>query len=172
MPIISAGYGFLMLVAGRPFYSVFAGGVGFLVGNFLVEQYPFLSPFSWHPFVMPLIVSLVFGALTFLFKRWVARVCGFFAGGYILYRLPVALGAQTSWGSPVLFAIIGAICFVLLLVWFDFALIALSSLSGTSMILQALRTGALDPIALFLILLVFGLITQFLLMQYIRPTPD
>jgi len=172
MPFVRAGFGFLMLIAGRPFYSIFVGGVGFLIGGFLVEQYPFISPMNWNPVFMPLIISLIFAASTFLFKRWIARAAGFVAGGYLLYHLPGALGSSASLGTPVLFVITGAVCFALMIVWFDFALIGLSTLLGTILVVQVLHTGSLDTMALFLILLVFGIITQFLLMQYIRPTPD
>jgi hypothetical protein len=172
MSIVSAGFGFLMLIVGRPFYGVFVGAIGFMIGAYLVERYPFLTPANWNPVVMPLIIAVGFVLSTYLAKRWAARVAGFIAGGYILYQLPVVLGAPATWGSPVLFAIAGAVCFILLLVSFDFALMVLSSLLGTTLILQVLHVSTIDPIAMFFILLIFGVITQFLMMQYIRPTPD
>ena len=172
MTVVAAGFGFLMSIAGRPFYAFFVGGAGFLLGRLLVARYPVITPVNWSPVILPLIFSVAIASTVFLVKRWAARVAGFMAGGYLLYELPVTLGSPVSWGSPVLFAIAGAVCFVLLLVWFDFALIAISSVLGATLISQALRASSLDPIFLFLILMVFGLITQFLLMQYIRLTPD
>jgi hypothetical protein len=48
----------------------------------------------------------------------------------------------------------------------------ISSLTGVTLILRSFHIGTLDQGAMFIILTVFGLITQYLILQYGRPSPD
>ena len=66
----------------------------------------------------------------------------------------------------------GIVTVILLFFIFDFALIVLSSLTAATLILSYTTIGRLDQGAMFLILTVFGIITQYLIMQYMTPSPD
>jgi hypothetical protein len=55
---------------------------------------------------------------------------------------------------------------------FDFALILISTLLGVTLILQSMNFGSLDNTTMFIILTMFGVIVQYLLLQFGKPSPD
>lgn len=169
--IIYVGLGFMMLIAGRPLYYVFVGGIGCLVGVFLADKV-FLFPPDVNAVAMPLILAAigVLGALGF--RRFAAGVAGFIAGGLLLNNLPYALGGQVQPVSPINFILAGAVATAMLIIIFDFAMIIISSITAVTYILGSMHLGNLDQGAMFLILTVFGIITQYLILQYGKPSPD
>jgi uncharacterized membrane protein len=171
MEILFVGIGFMMLIAGRPVYSVFVGSISFLVGTYLTSQIKVFPP-EWNSFFIPLLFAIIGVVLTQVFKRWTARVAGFIAGGIMIINLPNVFGSASYWTSPYLFAAAGIISVILLFFIYDFALIVLSSLMAVTLILSYIRVGNLDQGAMFLILAIFGIITQYLILQYASPSPD
>jgi hypothetical protein len=171
MLILFVGIGFMMLIAGRPVYSVFVGSICFLVGTYVADQIT-VFPAAWNSFFTPMLFAIIGVVLTQAFKRWTARVAGFIAGGIMIINLPNAFGSAGYWTSPYLFAAAGIISVILLFFIFDFALIVLSSLMAVTLILSYMKVGNLDQGAMFLILAVFGIITQYLILQYASPSPD
>ena len=171
MSIMTVGIGFMMLVAGRPIYAVFIGGIGFLLGNFLAREFNF-APAGWGGLAFPIIAAILGVLLTFALKRWIARLACFLAGGFLAFDLPVIFGAEERLESWIVFAVVGVICVVLSIVWFDYTLIILSTLIAVTMILQSVRFGLVDIGTMFFILVIFGLIAQYLILQYGRPSPD
>jgi hypothetical protein len=171
MAILFVGIGFMMLIAGRPVYSVFVGSIGFLVGTYLAGQIKIL-PVEWNSLFIPSLFATIAVVLTLVFKRWTVRVAGFIAGGIMIINLPNVFGSASYWTSPYLFAAAGIISVILLFFIFDFALIVLSSLMAVTLILSYMRIGNLDQGAMFLILAIFGIATQYLILQYASPSPD
>ncbi|MBN1145809.1 MAG: hypothetical protein JXA78_01035 [Anaerolineales bacterium] len=172
MSILYVAAGFLMLLVGRPAYMTFTGGVSLIVGAYLAKNITLISSAEWNNVVLPLLF-IVFGILAALvFRRWAARLAGFLAGGFVAYNLPTALGAASGWQSWIIFAIAGGICVALLMIWFDVVMILLSTLMGVTLILQRVNFGSLDNVTMFIILTLFGIIAQFLIFQYGRPSPD
>jgi hypothetical protein len=171
MAILFVGIGFLMLIAGRPVYSVFVGGICFVVGTTLASQITIFPP-ALNIFLIPSLFAAIGIVLTQVFKRWAARVAGFIGGGILIINLPNAFGSGGYWTSPYLFVVAGIISAILLFIIFDFALIVLSSLVAVSLILSSMRVGNLDQGAMFLILAIFGIIVQYLILQYASPSPD
>jgi hypothetical protein len=171
MSILDAGFGFIGILVGRPMYAVFTGIVGFLIGNYL-EGVLNVAPPGWGQITFSLLLA-AFGALAALtFKRWAVKAAGFIAGGFLIYNLPMALGAEKSWGNWLLFLIAGGVCVILLSIWFDFALMTISTLTGVALILPVMKFGRIDAGSMFFILALFGIVTQFLLLQYGKPSPD
>ncbi len=160
-----------MLLAGRPAYWIFVGGIGFLVGEFVSRNISMFSAF-WNGLILSLLFTLAGVLLAFLFNRWTARIAGFVAGGFLLYNIPIALGGQSEFASPLLFVIAGLIVFGLMIVSFDFTLVIVSVLTAVTLILKTIRVGNLDQGAMFIILTFLGLITQYLFSQYGKPSPD
>ena len=171
MAILYVGIGFMMLIAGRPVYSVFVGCISFLIGTYLADQIK-VFPAEWNSFFIPMLFAIIGVVLTQTFKRWIARVAGFIAGGIMIINLPNVFGSGGYWTSPYLFAAAGIISVILLFFIYDFALIVLSSLMAVTLILSYMRVGNLDQGAMFLILAIFGIVTQYLVLQYALPTPD
>lgn len=171
MEIVYIGIGFMMLLSGRPAYWVFTGGIAFLLGNYLAVHYSLFTT-EWNNLILSLLFAIFGVFLAFLFHRWTARVAGFIAGGYLVYFIPAALGSQSDWATPLYFGIAGTIALLLLFLSFDFALILISALTAVTFILRFFWVGTIDQGAMFLILTVFSLITQYLIMQYVKPSPD
>jgi hypothetical protein len=171
MPILFVGIGFLILLAGRPAYAVFTGGMGLLLGVYFTGKIYVVSS-GWNILVLPLMFAAFAALAAFVFKRWTVRLAGFFAGGFLVTNLPAALGATGVGESWILYVIGGALSVLLLFLWFDIALTLLSCLCGISLILQNVSFGALDNVTMFIVLMTFGLITQFLLLNYGSPSPD
>ncbi len=171
MGIIDVGIGFMLLITGRPAYWLFTGSIAYWIGGYFAERFT-LFVLQWNS----VFVSLLFATLgifsAFLFHRWAARLAGFIAGGFLVYNLPVALGAQADWATPLYFVIGGVIGFVLLLLSFDFALLVISALTATTFILRTIHIGNLDQASMFLVLTVLGIIAQYLILQYAKPSPD
>ena len=170
MGIINIGIGFMLLVAGRPAYAVFVGGMAYVLGVFLGENLGFI-PADWDKLIVPVSLTILGVLLTYVIRRWAARLAGIIAGIYLAYDLPTALGASNEWISIPIAAIVGIAFAVFLFFFFDIALITISSLTAPLLILHSMRT-ALDPVALYIILVIFGVIVQFLLTQYGKSTPD
>jgi hypothetical protein len=172
MSFLNVGVGFVILLVGRPAYAAFVGGVGYLVGVYLTSVLD-IAQVGWNEVMLPLLFA-AFGALTaFTFRRWAARLAGFIAGGYLVFYLPSVFGIENELSSSwILFVVAGIVAFLLLILSFDFSLVILSTLVGTTLILSSMSFGNLDSITMFIVLLFFGVIVQFLLFQYGRPSPD
>jgi hypothetical protein len=91
MPILYVGAGFLILLAGRPVYAVFTGGMGLLLGVYFAGKINIFA--DWDILALPLLFATFSVLAAFVFRRWTVRVAGFFAGGYLALNLPAALGA-------------------------------------------------------------------------------
>jgi len=158
MSIIYAVVGFLMLIAGRQFYSFFVGGMSLVQSD---------TNAMW----ISLVVGLIFGVLTFELRRWAAIAATFIAGGFLLFTLLQVFNVEHNlpW---FFFLLAGCICAILALIVFDLALVVISVLTGSTMIVQVVSFGGLDILTMFFVLGIFGLVTQFVLLRYSGSTPD
>jgi hypothetical protein len=171
MTSVEVGLGFMMLLAGRPAYWFFVGSMAFLLGGSFANQLV-LFPLTWNDLIISLFFAVVGVMLTALFHRWTALAAGFVAGGFLLSNIPIALGAESNLGSPLLFTVAGLITMGLLLISFDFSLVVISAFTGVTLILRAFKLPGLDQGVIFIILVIVSLIAQYLIMQYARPSPD
>lgn len=151
--------GVLLLFLGRKFFWMFVGIIGFvagftLAGNLLKDQ-----P-QWLILLIGIVVGVIGAGLAVLLQRVAIALAGFAAGAYLaialVQNLNLNLGAL-SWLPWIIGGIIGAI---LLFVFFDWALIILSSASGAGMIVSALPLTSPLSIIVYIILLVLGILVQ------------
>ena len=95
-----------------------------------------------------------------LWQKIAVGLAGFVAGGYGAFlgmkRLALNLGSL-SWAPIVLFGIVGAVIAALV---FEWALIVLSSLAGSSLLVTSSGIGESVKGPLFLILAAFGVLVQ------------
>jgi hypothetical protein len=171
MGIVNVGLGFMLMISGRPAYWIFTGTMAFLLGNFIASQMNLFST-ETNNLILSLLFAIFGVLLAFIFHRWTARVAAFFAGIFVVYSLPAALGTSSDWATPLLLAAAGVIALILTILSFDFSLILVSALTAVTLVLREVRVGTLDQGVMFLILMVFSMITQYLIMQYARPSPD
>lgn len=158
--------GALLLLFGRKLFWLFVGGVGFVVGFQIATDAMHNQP-EWVIILIALGSGLVGIVLSIFLQRVIVAIAGFFAGGYFLSSLAMALlhanQQAIQWVAFIVGGIIGAILTIFLL---DPALIILSSLTGAAAIAQnvPLESGAKG--ILFLVLLALGIIVQ--TRQYFR----
>jgi hypothetical protein len=152
--------GLVVLTLGRKLFWLFVGAVGFIIGISLVTQFFSAAPL-WLVLVIAFIAG-VLGALLALFVQHVAiGLAGFIGGGYVLLTALNFLGFQlTSVPTWLIFLIGGIIGLVLMMALFDWTLVVLSSLTGASLVVQAVRLNPELSAVLFVGLLIVGLVVQ------------
>jgi hypothetical protein len=92
-------------------------------------------------------------------------VAGFLAGGYILTALAGMIGLNQGTFSWIVYLIGGIIGVLLVIFFFDWAIITLSSLAGASLITQALLLPAGIAGVVFLALVIVGVVIQGSMLQ-------
>ncbi|HUA67049.1 MAG TPA: DUF4203 domain-containing protein [Candidatus Saccharimonadales bacterium] len=152
--------GIALLLFGRKLFWLFVGGVGFVVG-FQIAMDTLHDQPQWVIFLIALGAGLLGIILSIFLQRIVVGVAGFFAGGYFLSNLAMALlhanDEVVQWITFIAGGLLGAILTVYLL---NPALIILSSLAGATAVAQSVP---LEPAAkgiLFIVLAIFGIIVQ------------
>ena len=158
--------GLALLLFGRKLFWLFVGGVGFIVGFQIAAQALQAQP-DWVILLIALGAGLLGIVLSIFLQRVVVGIAGFFAGGYCLSNLAMALlqgnHEVVQWLAFVVGGLLGTLLTLYLL---DPALIILSSFAGATAVSQNV---SLDPQAkglLFIILAIAGILVQ--AGQYIR----
>ena len=160
--------GFVILIIGNQLPWLFVASVGFIAGYTLGQQ-PLIG-LSGIPLIMfSSGFALIGGLLVIYIKRVMLILSGFLAGVYICQYLPPALGWSSEWISWFVLLIAGIIAAVLILIWQSLALIFVSSLAGTTLVIQYIQIVRISQVLLFVILLLFGITAQWLLLQYSKP---
>ncbi len=159
VPIISALIGVVILLFGRRLFWLCVAAVGFAAG---VE---FAPHFVHEPSTLVLLtVAIVLGfigALLALFLQKIAiAIAGFLAGGKLAIAMAAAFLVQSAQYYWITFLIGGIIGAILLLVLFDWTLIALSSVVGAYLILGAIALPPSGTSILFIALVAVGVIVQ------------
>ncbi len=158
--------GLALLLFGRKLFWLFVGGIGFIVGFQIAAQALQTQP-DWVILLIALGAGLLGVVLSIFLQRIVVGIAGFFAGGYFLSNLEMALLHENHdvvrWLA---FAVGGLLGMILTIYLLDPALIILSSLAGATAVSQNV---SLDPQAkglLFIILAIVGILVQ--AGQYVR----
>jgi len=151
--------GLILLILGRQLFWVFVAVLGFVMGMDLATHF---IPDSGD--LMLLLVALVAGilgaSLAYFFYHVAIAAAGFFAGGRIGVELVAALTPSSPQGMWLEFIAGGVIGAVLLLLLFDWALIAISSLLGASFIVEQVSTSTRMSGLLFIVLVIGGIAVQ------------
>jgi hypothetical protein len=169
MDIVRIVAGIALLALGRKLFWLFVGVAGFVLGFSLATQF-FRGQPDWIVLVIALVAGLVGVLLALFLQRFAVGVAGFIAGGYILINLLNALGWQTGQFAWLPFVIGGIIGAVLVLILFDWALIILSSLTGATLIAQAIHFGPLITALAFIVLIILGVVIQASMMTGREPS--
>ena len=134
------------------------GGIGFVTGL------QFAANFWQGPdtlaLVFGLIVGVIFALLAVFLETIAIGIAGFFAGGYFLTALAGLLGMDTSTIFWIIYVIGGILGLVIVNYLFDWAIITLSSLAGSSLLLQAFFSQSGAGGAIFAVLFIIGVIVQ------------
>ncbi len=168
MAIAIAGivFGALELFFGRRLFWLFVAIAGFLVGYFLAPAI-FGSMGTTLRVIVGIGIGIAFALLAVFFTRLMVAVAGFFALGSGAVLLVRDVGLAAPQGSAyywIAYAVGGVVGFVLLWVFFDWALVVLTGLAGAGAIVQGLRElTSLSPtwqIVIFAALAALGITFQ------------
>jgi hypothetical protein len=151
--------GAALLTLGRRLFWLFVAGVGFVSGLWLARLLIDGAP-AWLSLLIGLIAGLIGAGVALLLQRLGIAVAGFLAGGYAVYSLVDLFASQTAGWLWVVYVIGGILGAVLLSVLFDWALIVLSSILGSVVILQSLDLTTAWSGVLFFVLLIVGVAAQ------------
>ena len=132
--VFTAVVGIMLLTLGWRLFWMFVGVLGFVAGLQMAQSLWVQQPF-WMLWVAGLVCGF-FGAILALFLQHLAvAIGGFVAGGILALQLAAMLG----YGGNALIALIGGILgAVALVLFFDWALVVLSSMVGAALVVDAI----------------------------------
>ncbi|MDD5466318.1 MAG: hypothetical protein PHS96_00790 [Anaerolineales bacterium] len=150
--------GGVLLVVGRKLFWFFVGALGFILAFELATRL-LRGPF-WLALLVGAIAG-VLGALLAVFLQGAAIwIAGFLAGGYLAFSLLNAFDLQSGWMGWLIFILGGAIGAGLLSAFFDWALIVLTAMSGTTLVIEALPVERPLSVLLAILLFFVGVVLQ------------
>ena len=157
--VINIIIGIVTLTFGRKLFWLFVGCLGFAVGFYYA---PYVWQVQSNLFLLALatITGIIGAVLALFFQKIAIGLAGFAGGGYIALNLINLLGvrlAQMVWLPYLIGGVIGAL---LLFFIFDWALIFVSSLTGATMITQAVRLSPGLELAVYMALVIAGVVIQ------------
>jgi hypothetical protein len=160
--------GFVLLTTGQQIPWFFVAATGFLFGN-LIGQLPFLGLSGINLTLFSVGTAIISGLLVIFFRKIMLVIAGFLAGAYICYYLPTALGWNTAWISMWVLVIAGIVSAALILIWNNLPLILITSLAGSTLVIQNTHFKQFSELVIFVIFFLFGITAQWVLMQYNKP---
>lgn len=158
MQLMNAVLGFFLLVAGRPLYWAFVAIAGFFVGMHLAGVYLSEQP-EWMRVAAGILAGAVGAVLAMFAVRLAFAVAGFFAGTYLagLAAAPLAAGDGGEFLLFILGGIIGALVAAIAMDW---AIIALSSLMGAGLLVEAFQLAPEATVIAYVALTLLGVAVQ------------
>lgn len=153
--------GLMLLGLGRRLFWLFVGSVGFVAGLQMAQLYLGLYP-VWIVCAVALFFGLVGALLAIFFQTLAIGLGGFAAGATITAYIADMMGYSTV---PGLLFIGGITGIILLFAAFDWALIGLSSVAGSILIVQSLNVNSRVEMFLYTILIITGIVFQAIMLQ-------
>lgn len=158
MAIFNVLIGAGLLFFGRRAFWLLIGAAGFLAGLSLANN------LVQAPEAVGVIIGLVIGILAALLaiavQRFAFTAAGFLVGGYIALQTMPFFNLEGGWTAALVFIIGGLIGIVLVSMFMGWALIALSTLAGAGLIVDALNLEGGLAFVVFLILVAVGVVFQ------------
>ena len=151
--------GLVLVFAGKRFFWLAAGLAAFLLTWVVFEE---LFGGGWVAILVGLVLAVLLGWLATKFIKWVGLFIGFAAGAVIFPFLLGLIGIDLNWLIGALLG--GVIGLILMNFLFDWGLIVLTALMGSSVVSNQLESGfglsAAVAGLIGLVLLVAGVIVQ------------
>jgi hypothetical protein len=153
--------GIALLVYGRKLFWLVVGASGFLVGVTVSTRL-----FHDQPESALIVIGLAVGALgailAILVQKIAIGLAGFLVGGYGAYRLleflSLSSDSQMMLRLPLLVG--GVLGLAIALFMFEWALVVLSSMMGSALIVYATQPEGQGASVVFIVLFILGLVIQ------------
>jgi hypothetical protein len=171
MAAVQALIGFLTLILGRQYYPVYVGAITFMMAKLYIPQI-FPQQSVNNILVTSIVVGVIIGGLSISLKRILVIAASFLVGGSLVFGAADLLGLGPAFQTWGVFLIAGAFGALLALLVFDFGVIFLSAVYGATLILERLHMPGFTPLVWLIMLTIFGIIVQWVLLQYGHPEPD
>jgi hypothetical protein len=146
-----------LLVAGRKVFWLFVAAAGFFAGVELTTRF-FHGP-EGLSIVVGIVVGILFAILAMALKSIAIGIAGFFLGGAAFLALATSFGVER--GELIIYIVGGIIGVIFLSIFFDWALIGISSFAGASILVQTLALERPMAGLAFIVLLIAGIAIQF-----------
>jgi len=158
--ILDLVFGFLLVFAGRNFFWLCVGIVGFLTGMQCATALGFST--AWMELLTAVMLGCL-GALLAICFEWFAVVfgVGFLGGGYVLINMFPSMAGQEQYAWPI-FVVGGIVGLCLMVIIFDWTLILVSSLLGAMLIANAFHGPEGFRAFLFIGSALTGVLVQYL----------
>jgi hypothetical protein len=128
--------GIMVLFIGRKLFWLFVGCIGLLAGLTYAER--FLGPQAEYVVLsVAVLTGLVFATCAFLLKRLAVGLAGFLVGAYVTLYFITEFGFQETQFVWLICLFGGILGIALLAFLFDWALIFLSSVFGSVLVIQS-----------------------------------
>lgn len=150
--------GAVLLLFGRKLFWLFVAVMGFLLGLQFGAQV-MVGASQWVVLAVAIGIGLLGAVLAIVLQKVAVVLAGAAAGG--LWALHLA--EQAGLASPlplVAFVVAAILAAILAALLFEWALIILSSLTGASLVVQAVTLTAGAETVLWIVLLVVGIVVQ------------
>ncbi len=148
-----------LLLAGRRLFWLFVGGVGFLAGFALAQEYLPQQTENMH-LVLAVGAGVAGAALAYVAQKVALSIGGFLAGGFLGVTLVRDLLGTTEPVPVALFLVAGVAGLVLVHVVFDWALVLLSSVAGASVLGGLLDVSDTVHLVVVVVLSALGVAVQ------------
>lgn len=158
MTILNIIVGAALLFFGRKVFWLFVAGVGFVAGMSLAANI-FNGP-EWINITIGLAVGFVAALLAVFVQGFAISLAGFLAGGYIALQILPMLDLEGGWLSWLAFIVGGIIGVILINAVLDWALIILSALAGSALIIDAVDLPQVLAVIAFIALVIVGFSVQ------------
>jgi len=155
---INAILGSLLLVAGRKLFWLLIGIFGFISGMQLATKY-FHGP-EWLALLVGVIVGIIFAVLAIFMQTIAIWLAGFLAGGYVLSILAGMFNIDAGKYNWLIYIAGGIVGIILVGLLFDWAIIALSSFAGASLVTSSVFANAGFTQLILVILFIAGITIQ------------
>lgn len=171
MAAVQAIIGFLTMVLGRQYYAMYVGAITFMLSTTFIPR--FFSPQSMsNILVISIVAGILGGGLTFIMRRWLAVIASFLIGGSLVFGLGDILGLDPAYQTWIAYLIAAVVSAVISLLAFDYAITFLSALYGATLILESVHLPGFSTLIWLILLGTFGIVVQWVLLQYGHPEPD
>ncbi len=157
-PAMGIAVGAILLLFGRKLFWLFVAVMGFLFGMQFGAQV-MVGAEQWVVLAVAVAIGLLGAVLAIVLQKVAVVLAGAAAGG--LWALHLAERAGLVAPLPlVAFVVVAILAAILAALLFEWALIILSSLTGASLIVQAVTLTAGAETVLWIVLLVIGIVVQ------------
>ena len=159
MVLLNILIGAALLFFGRRVFWLFIAGMGFVAGVSFADQ--LLQGPEWLSMVIGLGLGIFTALLAIFVQHFAIGLAGFLAGGYIAWQLVLPLlNIEHGWIPWLTFLIGGIIGVILVGAVLDWALIILSSLAGSALIVEVLKSPQFLSALVFIALAAIGISVQ------------